>query len=223
MKYWNEIVKASLYKLFIDETDDDADEYTNKMPIIANECLHTIANDIKACVKSIIIERNKKDLTPYKMPNDFIAFAETSPIRVTKDELIEIHPKIMYVSPDTIILPEVGQYHIFYNATYGDIPSDIAYDSSDETWNDFDLTKSYTATEYNKYFNTGVEGDEIVFNGIPSSILECLPTYIAATLLEQDDLQRSMILRNEYETMIHRLETNVLFENENFTSPGGWY
>ena len=222
MKYWNEIVKASLYKLFIDETDDDADEYTNKMPIIANECLSTIANDIKACVKSIVIDRTIQDLTPFKMPDDFLAFSDTAPTLMTKKEII-IRPNIIYLCTDTIILPETGTYHIFYNASYGNIPSDIAYDSSDEVWNEFDLTKSYTATEYNKYFNTGVEGDEIVFNGIPSSVLECLPTYIAATLLEQDDLQRSMILRNEFETMINRLETNVLYEEEKFTSPGGWY
>ena len=57
MKKWSEIVQATLYKLFIDETDEDSIEYTNKMPYIANECLNMIANDIHSCVREIEIKR----------------------------------------------------------------------------------------------------------------------------------------------------------------------
>lgn len=275
MKYWSDIVQASLYKLFIDENDEDSNEYTNKMPIIANECLSMIANDIKPCLKGITLsvynfitegsnfvldgdfvvydgirEKAREDMlyiTPttryiyknkellevidtiysteiYKMPNDFISFAENSPIKI-EHRKVKTHPtEIVYVDWNKISIMDKGTYTIYYNASYGVIPKDIGYDNlSSGTWNDFDLTKSYTADEYNEYFEIGISGKEIVFNGISSSVLDCLPTYIASALLAQDDLQRSAILRNEFETMAQRLDTHILFENESFTSPGGWY
>jgi len=283
MKYWSEVVQASLYKLFIDDTDDDADEYTNKMPYVANECLNMIANDIKpkwceitiktfpklvlgsnfevedgvityevgedtivTTVRTDTIYREGEDNYIYenddlvkkynvahitdiiKMPDDFITFADRSPIltkinRYKKAEIIS-KPNIVYKAWNKIILPEVGEYNIFYNGRYGEIPLNIAYIDED-IWTNFDLTRSYTREEYNEIFNLTESGDptEIVFNGIDKSILECLPTYIASSLLEQDDLQRAMLLRNEFESMAQRLEDNEFYQIEHFTSPGGWY
>jgi hypothetical protein len=59
--------------------------------------------------------------------------------------------------------------------------------------------------------------------GVESSVLTCVPTYIASQVLAQDDIQRSIILKNEFELMLSRLDTGVLFNSESFSSVGGWY
>jgi hypothetical protein len=58
---------------------------------------------------------------------------------------------------------------------------------------------------------------------IDASVLNCLPTYIASQLLSQDDIQRSTILKNEFELMLSRLDTNIMYQQNHFKSTGGWY
>lgn len=55
------------------------------------------------------------------------------------------------------------------------------------------------------------------------SVLNCLPTYIASQCLAQDDVQRSASLRNEFESMLSRLDTNVMYQGQHYRSTGGWY
>lgn len=58
---------------------------------------------------------------------------------------------------------------------------------------------------------------------IDYSVLNCLPTYIAAQCLGQDDVQRSSILKNEFELLLARLDTNIMYETNHYKSNGGWY
>lgn len=58
---------------------------------------------------------------------------------------------------------------------------------------------------------------------IDASVLNCIPAYVASQLLAEDDVQRSTILNNEYELMLSRLDTNVMYESNSFKSTGGWY
>lgn len=58
---------------------------------------------------------------------------------------------------------------------------------------------------------------------IDASVLNCLPTYIASQLLSQDDIQRATVLKNEFETMLARLDTNIMYQQNHFKSIGGWY
>ena len=58
---------------------------------------------------------------------------------------------------------------------------------------------------------------------IDVSVLNCLPTYMASQLLSQDDVQRSTILKNEFELMLARLDTNIMYQEKHFKSIGGWY
>ena len=58
---------------------------------------------------------------------------------------------------------------------------------------------------------------------IDYSVLNCLPTYIAAQCLGQDDIQRSAMLKNEFELLLARLDTNIMYESNHFKSNGGWY
>lgn len=58
---------------------------------------------------------------------------------------------------------------------------------------------------------------------IDYSVLNCLPSYIASQVLAQDDIQRATILKNEFELLLSRLDTNVLYEQNHYVSEGGWY
>ena len=75
--------------------------------------------------------------------------------------------------------------------------------------------------EYEGITKDKIENDSVL--NIPTSILNCLPSYIAAQILSQDDIQRSTILMNQFELMISRLDTTVYYEEKHFTSPGGWF
>ena len=55
------------------------------------------------------------------------------------------------------------------------------------------------------------------------SVLGLLPTYIASQLLSQDDVQMSYTLKNEFELMLSRLDTNIMYQENHFKSTGGWY
>ena len=82
---------------------------------------------------------------------------------------------------------------------------------------------------YKIYYNaawqkiTKKEIDENSELEIDDSILTCLPTYIASQLLAQDDIQRSTILKNEFELMLSRLDTDIFYQENHFKSTGGWY
>lgn len=58
---------------------------------------------------------------------------------------------------------------------------------------------------------------------IEPSVLNCLPSYIASQLLSEDNMTRSAILRNEFESMVERLDLSEIRDHEVFTSEGGWY
>lgn len=58
---------------------------------------------------------------------------------------------------------------------------------------------------------------------VPASVLNCLPSYMASQLLSQDDMQRSAILKNEFELMLSRLDTDMMIQEKHFKSIGGWY
>ena len=98
----------------------------------------------------------------------------------------------------------------------------IRFISDDE----IQITESGT---YRVYYNATypeitkqiIEDDTIL--DIPFSILICIPTYVASQLLSQDDVQRSTILRNEFELMLSRLDTTVIYEEQHYHSKGEWY
>lgn len=85
------------------------------------------------------------------------------------------------------------------------------------------------AGEYTIYYNAlwrditedDIKNDNIL--EIDSSVLNCIPSYVASQLLSQDDIQRSTSLKNEFELMLSRLDTNIMYQQNHFRSEGGWY
>jgi hypothetical protein len=58
---------------------------------------------------------------------------------------------------------------------------------------------------------------------IDQSVLNCIPPYVAAQIMSEDDVQKSTMLNNEYELMLSRLDTNIMYQSNSFKSTGGWY
>ena len=147
----------------------------------------------------------------YEFPEDFISFADISNTFVPnkyskgKDISAELNAEMVIVGRNKVVLPKLGNYKLYYYALYGEIPSNLAVSDADR-----DLTKDFY-----------LDG-ELVFTGIPQSVLNTLPTYIASQLQGQDDPQRSSILRNEFEVMCGRLDDTNFYNIEGFTSKGGW-
>lgn len=102
-------------------------------------------------------------------------------------------PIIVHITDKKIMLPKKGSYKIFYNALWEPITEDYMNDQEQP-----DLP-------------------------IDQSVLNCIPTYVAAQILAEDDVQRSTILKNEYELMLSRLDTNIMYQENHFKSTGGWY
>lgn len=103
------------------------------------------------------------------------------------------YSNITYVTDKIIKVDSVGTYKIFYNALWEPITEDYMNDQEQ-----LDLP-------------------------IDQSVLNCIPTYVAAQILAEDDVQRSTILKNEYELMLSRLDTNILYQENHYKSTGGWY
>ena len=107
----------------------------------------------------------------------------------------------------------------FSEFTYYD---DISFISDDEIRIDRDGTHhiTYNAT-YEQITKEIIDNDSVL--NIPQSVLITIPTYVASQLLSQDDIQRSTILRNEFELMLSRLDTTIIYEEQHYHSIGEWY
>lgn len=197
MKLWSEIKAAALNKLFLEESEAQEQGYLAKFQYLANECLNIIANGVKPKIASFTVTTTS-DMAPATMPDDFLSFAGMTNYYYKLNDngdVIDTLPDadVIYVTDKQIILPKKGKYIIYYNALWNEITDD------------------------------DVRNDNANVLNIDSSVLNCIPTYIASQLLSQDDPQRSAILKNEFELMLSRLDTTVMFQEKHFTSPGGWY
>ena len=197
MNKWSEIKQATLDKLFltIDEADDQG--YLSKFRYLANEGLNIIANGVKPQIKAFsfeVVEDDGKELGENQyvlknvitMPDDFLSFADMMCYHNN-----EPYDDVVYLSDRDVVVGELGNYVIYYNATWPNITEE------------------------------DVRNDSKLITHV--SVINCLPTYIASQVLSQDDVQRSAILKNEFELMLSRLDTNITYQNNHYRSSGGWY
>lgn len=250
MKKWSEIRQGIINKLFMDEDEANSENenYASKFAFYANECLNQIANSVKPRIASftpILYEKSmaginfKLENGKFSMENAFGDAHELLPdthtlytdlktdkkyiisgeklvdvtdkeyyvintrIKMPEDFLSfadminyvngEADPAIIYIDDKTIALSVPGIYKIFYNALWEPITEDYMNDQEQP-----DLP-------------------------IDQSVLNCIPSYVASQILAEDDIQRSTILKNEYELMLSRLDTNIMYQENHFKSTGGWY
>lgn len=196
MKKWSEIKQLTLNKLMMTEAEARQQEYLGKFQGYANECLNIIANGVKPRIKAF----------------RFSVLADDMPTAVGDYHLSDI----ITMPDDFLSYADMINYH--NNEPW----SDIVYLSD----RDFVVGE---LGDYVIYYNAlwdditeqNVKEDTELTTHI--SVLNCLPTYIASQCLAQDDVQRSASLRNEFESILSRLDTNVMYQGQHYQSKGGWY
>lgn len=248
MKKWSEIKQATLDKLFltIDEADDQG--YLSKFRYLANECLNIIANG----VKPRIVAYNFRVFNKIVYGSEFVYDAGRNvltytPATLHEEDRIQITPDketIYWQDEDTKYTMTNGVFLLdkaaFYINDRVTMPEDflsfadmINYHNN-EPWNDIVYLgdRDFAVGEighyvvyYNATWENITEEDVQKDNALTThiSVLNCLPTYIASQCLAQDDVQRSAILKNEFELMLSRLDTNIMYQNNHYRSSGGWY
>lgn len=57
---------------------------------------------------------------------------------------------------------------------------------------------------------------------MPTNIAKLIPSYVGGQLLATEDLQRSAILKNEFETMLARIDDNKPLPTYSINNNDGW-
>lgn len=166
MNKWSVIKQRILNKLGISEEEARQQGYLSRFQDYANECLDHIANGVKPKVDSYEIVTTVKN-SVVTMPVDFIGFSEhinnlTMTVEnygygyfcepgynSTTQTVLISDPRIEYVTNNSIRLPEIGTYNIFYNALYPeisntDIKDDVVLEIEPSILN---LIPSYVASQ----------------------------------------------------------------------------
>lgn len=193
MKKWSEIKQATLDKLFMSDTEAEQQNYLKKFEYLANECLNHIANRVKPNICKYVFT-------------------------VVTDEKELVGDDIFMISDDIKMPDNFISFADIINYKDGEPDPVIVY----LTYNTIKVT---SPGKYSIYYNgewETIKNNSETLN-IDSSVLNCLPTYIASQLLAQDDIQRSTILKNEFELLLAGLDTTTMYESNHYKSTGGWY
>ena len=249
MKTWNEIKRATLDKLFLKDDDDDDEvvSYKSRFLTLANECLMFIANGVKPKISERIFTVTGKFVngtgftivdnkihytcgdTEYTIdPEEDVLYVDGKTKYIYRDSSLHLRDeyKDLYLIDEPVTMPD--DFLSFANMVNyrNNCPDPEIHYLTDKSFY-CEIPGDYVIY-YNGLYQTLTDEDTNNINGdrvldIDSSVLSCLPSYLASQCLSQDDIQRSSILKNEFELLLSRLDTNVLYESEHFKSEGGWY
>lgn len=244
MKKWSEIKQATLYKLFLGEEEAQQQGYLEKFQYLANECLNLIVNGVKPRIASYSFQvENEKDVLKgegfvYDAINKTIVDRHGNKYIYDENKIyldlligkklkiknnVFFEPENIFLTNEHISMPD--DFLSFYdvvNYVNGEKNPKITY-LTDR------IIKLKDKGNYTIFYNAlwkDIDKNDIDRDNeldIDYSVLNCLPSYIASQVLAQDDIQRATILKNEFELLLSRLDTNVLYEQNHYVSEGGWY
>ena len=196
MKKWSEIKQATLNKLFMTEAEARQQLYLANFQGYANEGLNIIANGVKPRIKAF----------------RFSVLADDVPTAVGDYNLKDI----ITMPDDFLSYADMTNYH--NNTPWNDI---VYLSDRDFVVGELGDYVIYYNALWDDITEQNIKEDTELTTHI--SVLNCLPTYIASQCLAQDDVQRSASLRNEFESMLSRLDTNIMYQEQHYQSKGGWY
>ena len=247
MKKWSEIKQGIVTKLFMNP-DEATDDYADTFVYYANECLVNIANGVKpriAMFKPVVYANSmtgvnfKHEDGKYTMESPFGDVYEIVPnnhtiyIDVGQDsikryvikngEFEDVTNKHYYVVKEHIKLPDdFLSFSDMVNYVNGEPDPEIRYVTDN-------LIMLTVPGIYQIFYNAlwaNINEDSMLSDEelpIDQSVLNCIPPYVAAQIMSEDDVQKSTMLNNEYELMLSRLDTNIMYQSNSFKSTGGWY
>lgn len=248
MNKWSEIKQATLYKLFLSEEEARQQDYLAKFQYLANEALNNIANR----VKPRIIGFSFRVFPKIVYGSDFVYdsgrnVVTYTPATLHEEDRVQLTPdketvyyqdeNTKYTMTNGVWLLDIGAFYIHDRVTMPDdflSFADMINYHDNKPWDDIvylgdrDFTVGETGN-YVVYYNAlweniteeDIRDDKVLTTHL--SVINCLPSYIASQCLAQDDVQRSAILKNEFELMLSGLDTNIMYQNNHYRSSGGWY
>lgn len=250
MNKWSEIKQATLDKLFMDEEEARQQKYLEKFDRLANECLNVIANGVKPRIVAYNFRVFDKIVYGsefvYDAERNVITYSPATLHETDREQITPDKNTIYYQDDDTkftitngTMLLDKAAFYINDRVTmpndflsFADMPNyhnnkpwdDIVYLGD----RDFAVGETgHYVVYYNALWepiteeNTDPTKDKPLTTHL--SVINCIPVYIASKVLAQDDVQRSTILNNEFELMLSRLDTNIMYQNNHYRSSGGWY
>lgn len=217
----------------------EGDYYKDYYNTLINECLSVIANTVVPNQKVMTFTwkgylHSDDELPDVGKPGDYY----------TVGEEIENQEKVGYVKRKDWVEWKDGKWQKQDKNTYGflaTIPDDFlsfSDESATQFWNKYGelelnvdvlyvnsktlaLSKDGTYeiwynAEYDKVTDTT---DEL---NIPSQVLSLIPSYVAGQLLMGEDPIKATQLKNEFETMMARLDTNKPLVSYKINNDDGW-
>lgn len=228
----NAVKEQTFDKLFITSSEAVNALYTEKISRAINECLLQISNSVDSVTKEFIYQTadcktfDKQEFIAY--PPDFVQILDNDNIRIEdKYGMYQYADDIGYLGRTGIYVHKPGKYKIQYEANY---PIIIKLPIIGEVWKDFDNTIEYNKdTGYKvKYYASnptqiGLDQNITKVYDLPDYLGPLAALYAASVILGIDDPIRSATLRNEYEMMLARLNTETLDNLRDYHSSRGWY
>ena len=211
----------------------DLSEYNNT--IVGYDFIYIPSSDkIGYYSDGVYYEDTPDDKTLYEVnPGEVYIFKNNSLIRVESDggyvtmptDFLSFTDTVNYLKLDYVDLMLNYGKSIAYCFRNKDVvienPEVIYLDDIRISLPDYGAYTIFYNSLWDEISKEDIDNDNVL--DISYSVLNCLPTYIAAQLLHQDDVQRSARLQNEFELLLARLDTNVLTQNSHYRSAGGWY
>lgn len=207
MYTWGYIKQVSLANLDLTEEEAEIQNLINRFPYYANEVITQVCSAIKP--KRTFAEFNITDDDvgiQQAMPQDFISFGDDVNHR-TYDEYNmtfceEAHDEDFSYVGNKLLFKKPGIYQISYNAR----------------WIDF---SNVTRTSADGEVLTGPIDDSYVID-VPFDILDCIPAYIASKCFMVDNQYKAAVYRNDFETMLARIDDSDYKNTKTFKIGGDW-
>ena len=246
-----ELVNAIKLKMDIDPADND-DYYKNFYNTLINECLSNIVNTVLPYQRKIEVfyggKLLKNDISGLKSPYYYklgvdvlddegnILYKKNGWLYYKKIEsedsygnttityelsyqpynnfgfMIDIPDDLLSFSDESLVMFVDENGKIELNA-------DILYVNSKT----LALPKdgNYTIW-YNSEYPEVTDDNDMNLNFIPKNVLKIIPTYVASQLLLSEDPVKATYLKNDYETMLSRLDDNKPLASYEIKNSNGW-
>lgn len=207
MYTWGYLKDAILSKLDLEEEEAENMNYLRRFMFYANEAMTQICSTVmpKRTFYNFEIHNGKYDndgnliegpnlYTAINMPDDFISFGDDK----------------------NTITESMG---------YGDILTRELHDE-DFTYIGYNHVLGYSLGNYSISYNArwltfGNQDNDTVLEA-PIDVLECIPSYVASQCMKVDDEQKAAMLRNEFETLMARIDNTDYKSTKTFKIGGDW-
>lgn len=207
MYEWGYLKSVILAKLDLDADEANLLGYFDRFIYYTNEAITQICSTVKPnrTFYNVEIHNGKYDgegnylesnlCVPITMPEDFISFGDDVN---TIDEDIGYGDRLIRNCTDEDFRYLGYNKIVFYNEGIYNI-------SYNARWFILDLNIS----------------DEDTLDA-PIDVLECIPSYVASQCMKVDDDYKSSVFRNEFETLMARIDDTDFKSNKTFTIGGDW-